>query len=93
MTWKLIIKISIKGYILCLNCLEVGSQRWEFVYPQIYDQLMDEFYSGCEFFEEGNLLKAESIFKSVLTEMPDHIDAIHHLAMVRSEQDLFDQAQ
>lgn len=76
-----------------LKLSRVGSQDWEFVYPKTYSQKMDEFYSGCEAFEEGDLLKAESIFKSVLAEMPDHLDAIHHLAMVRSEQDLFDQAR
>ena len=66
-----------------LKLSRVGSQEWEFVYPKTYSQTMDEFYSGCESFEEGDLLKAESIFKSVLAEMPDHLDAIHHLAMVR----------
>jgi Tfp pilus assembly protein PilF len=47
---------------------------------------MDEFDRGCEYFEEGELLKAEKVFKSVLARMPDHLDAIHHLAMVQSEQ-------
>ncbi len=75
-----------------LKLSRVGSYQWEFVYPKIYNQLMEEFNNGCESFEEGYLLEAERIFKSVLAQMPDHIDAIHHLAMIRSEQDLVDQA-
>jgi len=76
-----------------LKLSKVGSHEWEFVYPKIYNQLMDEFHRGCELFEEGNLPAAESIFKSVLAQMPDHLDAIHHLAMVQSEQGLVGQAR
>ena len=76
-----------------LKLSRVGSREWEFVYPKIYGQLMEEFNKGCECFEEGNLLAAERVFKSVLAQMPDHLDAIHHLAMVRSQQDLVGQAQ
>jgi tetratricopeptide (TPR) repeat protein len=72
---------------------EVDTHQREFVYPEIYDRLMDEFHSGCDAFEEGNLFAAEKIFKSVLKQMPDHLDAIHHLAMVQSEQGQVDQAR
>jgi tetratricopeptide (TPR) repeat protein len=76
-----------------LKLYRAASHEWEFVYPKIYDQLMDEFNKGCESFEEGNLVETERIFKSVLTQMPDHLDAIHHLAMVQSEQGLVKQAR
>ena len=48
---------------------------------------------GCESFKEGNLLEAEKTFKSALAQMPDHLDAIHHLAMVQSKQGLVTQAR
>jgi tetratricopeptide (TPR) repeat protein len=76
-----------------LKLSEVATHQWEFVYPVIYNRLMDEFHSGCDAFEEGNLFAAEKIFKSVLKQMPDHLDAIHHLAMVQSEQGQVDQAR
>ena len=36
---------------------------------------MDEFDNGCESLQEGNLLDAGRIFKSVLSQMPEHLDA------------------
>jgi tetratricopeptide (TPR) repeat protein len=76
-----------------LKLSRVGSHEWEFLYPKIFNQLTEEFNRGCESFEEGNLLEAEKSFKSVLAQMPDHLDALHHLAMVQSEQGLVKQAR
>jgi len=82
-----------------LKLSRVAPHEWEFVYPGMYDNLVDEFNAGCELYEQGDLEKAEHAFKEVLARMPDHLDAIHHLAMVLSEQnrlrearDLWDQA-
>ena len=76
-----------------LELSRVAPHEWEFVYPAIYDDLMDEFYTGCESYEEGNLDEAERIFRAVLTQMPDHLDAIHHLALVLSERGLLAEAR
>ncbi len=48
---------------------------------------------GCELCESGELVGPEAIFKNVLAQMPDHIDAIHHLAMVLSDRGLSDEAR
>jgi len=76
-----------------LKLSRVAPHEWEFVFPDAYNDLMDEFHSGCESYEEGNLDQAEKVFKMVLAQMPDHLDAIHHLALVLSERDLYDQAR
>jgi tetratricopeptide (TPR) repeat protein len=76
-----------------LKLSRVAQHEWEFVFPDAYNDLMDEFHSGCESYEEGNLDQAEKVFKMVLAQMPDHLDAIHHLALVLSERDLYDQAR
>jgi len=76
-----------------LKLSRVAPHEWEFVFPDAYNDLMDEFHSGCESYEEGNLDEAEKVFKMVLAQMPDHLDAIHHLALVLSERDLYDQAR
>ena len=47
---------------------------------------MDLFHAGCELFEEDRLLEAEAAFRTVLARMPDHLDAIHHLALVLSNE-------
>jgi tetratricopeptide (TPR) repeat protein len=71
----------------------VAPHEWEFVYPAVYGDLMDEFHTGCESYEEGNLDEAERIFRGVLAQMPDHLDAIHHLAMVLSDRGLLTEAR
>ncbi|MCD6359045.1 MAG: tetratricopeptide repeat protein [Dehalococcoidia bacterium] len=76
-----------------LKLSRVAPHEWVFVYPNMYDNLMDEFNAGCELYEEGNLGEAKRIFRAVLAQMPDHLDAIHHLALVLSEQSLFDEAR
>jgi tetratricopeptide (TPR) repeat protein len=76
-----------------LRLCPVGPHEWEFVYPDIYDELMDQFHTGCEFYDEGSLEEAERIFRAVLTEMPDHLDAIHHLALVLSKRGLLAEAR
>ena len=75
-----------------LKLSRVAPHEWEFVFPYVYHDLMDEFYSGCEFCEQGNLDEAERAFRAVLAQMPDHLDALHHLALVLSKRDLADQA-
>jgi len=76
-----------------LKLSQVAPHEWEFVYSDIYDNLMDEFDTGCDFYEQGNLDEAERVFKAVLAQMPDHLDAIHHLALVLSERNLLNQAR
>ncbi len=76
-----------------LKLSRMAPHEWEFVHPDIYVDLMEEFNRGCELYEEGSNDEAERIFRAVLVQMPDHIDAIHHLALVLSEQGLFNQAR
>jgi len=76
-----------------LKLSRVAPYEWEFAYPDMYDDLMGEFDAGCELYEEGNLDEAERTFQAVLAQMPDHLDAIHHLALVLSERNLLDEAR
>jgi tetratricopeptide (TPR) repeat protein len=75
-----------------LTLSQVAPHKWEFVYPDIYRDLSGEFFRGCELHEGDDLDGAERAFRTVLAEMPDHLDAIHHLALVTSERDLPEQA-
>jgi len=76
-----------------LKLSRVAPHEWEFVYPDISGDLMDQFHAGCELYEEGDLDEAERVFRAVLAEMPDHLDALHHLALVLSERGFDDQAR
>lgn len=75
-----------------LELHQMAPHEWEFAYPPEYDDLLGEFHSGCELYEEGNLGEAERVFQAVLARMPDHLDAIHHLAIVLSQRGLPDRA-
>ncbi len=75
-----------------LKVRQVAPHEWEFVYPRIYDELMDEFDEGCEFYHQGEINEAEAVFKMVLTRMPDHLDAIHHLTLVLEKRNLLNEA-
>ncbi len=75
-----------------LKLSRMAPHGWEFIYPDIYPNLMDSFHAGCESYGEGNIDRAESIFRTVLGDMPDHLDAIHHLAIVLSKRSLTDEA-
>ena len=76
-----------------LKLSRVAAHEWAFVWPDIHDELVDEFNAGCEEYEAGDLDKAKVIFQAVLSKMPDHLDAIHHLAIVLSELSLLDEAR
>lgn len=69
-----------------LRLSKVGPHEWQFVYPALYEELMDEFHEGCEMLECGDDLGAEAVFRWVQSRMPDHLDGIHHLALVLSER-------
>jgi len=76
-----------------LKLSQVAPHEWEFVWPNIYNDLRDEFNAGCEAYEADDLDKAKKIFQTVLAQMPDHLDAIHHLAIVLSALILVDEAR
>lgn len=76
-----------------LKLTPVAPHEWEFVYPKVYDDLMDEFYRGCDLYDAGELDQAAKLFRAVLAQMPDHLDALHHLAIVLSELGLPDEAR
>ena len=75
-----------------LKLSRVDPHEWRFVYPDIYKQLREQFDTGCEFYRELDLDEAERVFRAVLAQMPDHVDAIHHLALVLSKQGLLSDA-
>ncbi len=75
-----------------LKLARLGPHEWGFEYPDIYQELKKDFNLGCELFEAGKTDEADIIFKSVLAQMPDHLDAIHHAALVLSRRNLHKEA-
>ncbi|MFQ5897852.1 MAG: tetratricopeptide repeat protein [Candidatus Methylomirabilia bacterium] len=69
-----------------LRLEKVDPHEWRFLYPEVYEELMEEFHQGVERLEYGELKEAERVFRATLVRMPDHVDALHHLALVLDER-------
>jgi len=68
-----------------LKLKQLGIHEWEFVHPDGYADTLDELGRGCDFYEIGDFVKAEEIFKGIVSENPDHLDGLHHWALVREK--------
>ena len=66
---------------------EVSPNSWAFDddYP---DGAEPHFYEALECWDAGNVDKAEELLRSLLLVAPNHIDALHHLAIIFSSQGL-----
>lgn len=64
----------------------VDDNRWEFEYPKSTLHLSGKLYEGIALKNEGRLAEAEKVYRSIIEEFPEHIDALHHLAMLLSLQ-------
>jgi len=73
-----------KGRTLRLK--QVDSNEWIFEYPKSIFHLDEKLYAGIDLMSEGALKKADKIFRSIIEEHPEHIDAHHHLAMLLTQQ-------
>jgi len=69
-----------------LKVERVGEYEWEFIYSPKYDKLMDKFDEGVDLWRVGDLRSAKKIYKEVIEEYPEFIDAYHHLGLVYEEE-------
>lgn len=70
-----------------LKVEQTGEHEWEFIYPPEYNELMDKFHEGIELWETDHTNSAKKIYKEVIEEFPEFIDAYHHLAILYEEED------
>ena len=68
-----------------LRLKRLGPHEWEFVHPDGYGDTMDELERGCDLYESGEFVEAEKVFRAIVEEIPDHLDGIHHWALVREK--------
>jgi len=69
-----------------LKVEEVGEGEWVFVYSPKYGKLMDKFDRGVDLWEMGRFSSAKKIYKEVIKEYPEFIDAYHHLGLLYEEE-------
>ena len=76
-----------------LQLERIGTHNWKFVHPEGYRYALDELDRGCDLYEMNDLARAEKVFIGIVNEIPDHLDALHHWALVRDEAGDLDQAK
>jgi len=61
---------------------QVADHEWMFIEPWELDDVYDDFDYGCQLLENGKSSQAEKLFNKVLSKVPIHINALHHLAII-----------
>jgi tetratricopeptide (TPR) repeat protein len=69
-----------------LKVEHLGGRLWRFAFPPLYSELSEGFRKGLELYEAGQLRRAERVLRAILGEMPDHLGALHHLALLKHAQ-------
>lgn len=66
------------GAIIILRHIE--KHEWIFELPRITEQVDERLEEGIDWMD-ANLRRSESIFRKLIAEYPEHIDAYHHLGL------------
>ena len=69
-----------------LKVEEAGKGEWVFVYSLKYEKLMDKFDRGVDLWEMGRISSAKKIYKEVVKEYPEFIQAYHYLGLLYEEE-------
>ena len=69
-----------------LKLRQTGDNSWVFEYPDGVKRFNDMLNDGIEWMEVGEYGEAEKVFRSVIKDSGEHIDAIHHLAMILEQK-------
>ncbi len=60
----------------------ISPREWKFIEPPCVHSSMDTFHKALEFFDSGDDDRAERMLREIIAECPEHIDALHHLALI-----------
>lgn len=72
---------------------QVVDHEWVFVEPWELGEVYDQFDYGCELLENGKASQAEKLFNTVISKVPIHIDALHHLAIIFDDKGKSEEAR
>jgi tetratricopeptide (TPR) repeat protein len=75
-----------------LSVRRIGRREWEFCYPRLTDEVYDAFHEGIDLWEIGEYAAAEERYRQLVHELPEFIDAHHHLALVLDDTDRREEA-
>ena len=65
-----------------LGVAKVGEREWMFEYPRLDWEMMEEFHDAIEHWRMGDFTFAEGVYRQLVEDYPEFIDAHHHLALL-----------
>lgn len=64
---------------------QVGDKEWHFVEPSCVQSLTSELNEALDIWEAGQDRAAERMLRGIIDRCPEHIDALHHLALITED--------
>lgn len=61
---------------------KLGPEEWEFQFPRITGEVRERFEMAVDAMREEDHRPAEEAFRAVIADVPEFIDARHHLAVL-----------
>ncbi|MFQ5652511.1 MAG: tetratricopeptide repeat protein [bacterium] len=68
---------------------QVAEGQYRFHYPNFVNQLDDMIFDAVDLMDADEYVKAKDILHSIIDTFPEHMDAMHHLAVCLKEQGEF----
>jgi len=68
-----------------ITVIQVGEHEWQFEYPRLSWDVMEEFHKALEHWRVGDVTTAEDMYLDLIDEYPEFIDVHHHLALLLGE--------
>lgn len=65
---------------------KVGENEWRFIESGCVRDLMEEFHEALDFLDGAEFQLGEKMLRSIIERCPEHIDAIHHLALISEDE-------
>ena len=65
---------------------KVGENEWRFIEFGCVRALMEEFHEALDYLDGAEFQLGERMLRSIIDRCPEHVDAIHHLALISEDE-------
>ena len=71
---------------------QMGDRVWGFEYPRLEWEVLEEFHGAIDMAGMGDFVAAEELYRQLIDEYPEFIDVYHHLALLLSDTNRYEEA-
>jgi len=68
-----------------MQIIQISPGEWRFREPRKVGKLMEKFHGALDLCTQDKIAQAEKLLRAIIDECPEHIDALHHLAIIQGE--------